>query len=250
MLGQARAFGLEIKTAEAAGITLKKGENPCFEVGLSGGDSMEALSIVIATGARWNTLGVPGEKELTGRGVSYCATCDGPLFRKKDVIVVGGGDTALEDALFLARFANKVTVVHRRDRLRAARILQERAGSNSSIEFCLSSAAERIIGRNKVEGLEVRNVDTNEKKTLKADGVFILIGVTPNSEIVKDLVKLCPKGYVITDDDMRSSAEGIFACGDARMKLLRQIVTAAGEGATAATSAQHYVERLKGIEYK
>ncbi len=251
MLKQAENFGLEISTRDAKKVLLKKNGKDLFIIETVEGDIFKALSIIIATGARWKELiGVPGENRLRGRGVSYCATCDGPLFKNKNVVVVGGGDTALGDAIFLTRFANKVIVVHRRDRLRAAQILQERAFANKRIEFCMKSVITEIIGNNKVEDVKVKNTTTNEEKTIKADGVFVLIGVSPNSENFKDVLKLDEKGYIISDDDMRTSVDGIFACGDVRKKMLRQVVTAAGEGATAAVSAEHYVERIKGIEYK
>lgn len=250
MLKQAKKFSLEIKSAEAKNIILKKKEEGPFEIKLSEGESIRALSIIISAGARWNPLDIPGEKELIGRGVSYCATCDGPLFKDKDLVLIGGGDTALEEGLFLTKFAKKVTVVHRRDRLRATKILQERAFVNKKMEFCYNSVVVEIIGDKKVEGIKVKDINTNKKKTLKADGVFIFVGISPNSGFVKGLLKLDEKGYIISDDNMRTSIGGIFACGDVRRKLLRQIVTATGEGATAAFSAQHYVERLKGTEYK
>jgi len=250
MFRQAEHFGLKTKNAEATKIGLKGSKERIFEIELDGREKIEAASVIIATGARWNCLGIPGERELSGRGVSYCATCDGPLFKGRDVVVVGGGDTALEDAIFLARFAGKVTIVHRRDRLRATKILQERALANEKIEFCLNAVAVEITGKNKVEGLKVKDTKTGSERILKADGVFVLIGMTPNSDIVKGLTGLDEKGYVITDDEMRASADGIFACGDVRKKLLRQVVTAAGDGATAAFSAEHYVERAKGTEYK
>lgn len=250
MLKQAEAFGLVISTREAKKILLKKTEADPFVVELDEGENIKTFSVIIATGARWNALGVPGEDKLKGRGVSYCATCDGPLFKGKDIVVVGGGDTALGDAIFLTRFANKVVVVHRRDRLRAARILQERALVNKKIELCLKSVVAEIIGSNKVEGVKVKDTATNKEKTIKADGVFVLIGLSPNSESFKGALKLDEKNYIISDDEMRTSLDGIFACGDVRKKMLRQVVTAAGEGATAAISAEHYVERLKGIEYK
>lgn len=249
MLKQAQHFGLNVKTGEVKSVTPPKGDKALFGIELDGGEKLEALSVIIATGARWNSLNVPGEKELTGRGVSYCATCDGPLFRGKDVVVVGGGDTALEDALFLTKFAGKVTIVHRRDKLRATKILQERALANKKIELCLNSVAVEILGKNKVEAIAVKDVNTGKPKEIKADGVFVLIGLSPNSDIVKGLVKTDEKGYIISDDDMKTSVEGIFACGDVRKKLLRQVVTAAGDGATAAFSAEHYVEKLKGTEY-
>jgi thioredoxin reductase (NADPH) len=246
---QALNFGLKIKTCDASEIILDSSPK-LFRIKFSDGNILETLSVIVATGANWNQLGIPGEKELAGRGVSYCATCDGPLFKGKDVVVVGGGDTALEDGLFLAKFAKKVTIVHRRDRFRAAKILQERAAANKNIGFCMNSIALEIIGKNKVEGLKVKDVNSAATKEIKSDGIFIFVGVTPNSEIAKALVKADEKGYIITDDGMETSVEGIFACGDVRKKLLRQVVTATGEGASAAVNAQNYVERLKGVEYK
>lgn len=248
MLEQAKHFGLEITTAEARNIILKNGQAQHFTVMLDGGQ-VRAHALIIATGARWNSLGIPGEERLLGRGVSYCATCDGPLFRGKDVVVVGGGDTALEDALFLTKFANKVTVVHRRDRLRATKILQERSSANQKIEFVLNSIALEVLGEKKVEGLLVKDNVTGGEKIIKADGVFVLIGMTPNSDVARGILTLDDKGYIISDEDMKTSFDGIFACGDVRKKLLRQVVTATGEGATAAVSAQHYVESLKGVAY-
>lgn len=249
MLKQAEALGLEISTRDVKKITLKKNERDPFIIETAEGDIFKALSVIISTGANWNALGVPGEENLKGRGVSYCATCDGPLFKNKDIVVVGGGDTALGDAIFLTRFANKVTIVHRRDKLRAAKILQERVLMNKKIELCLKSVVTEITGNAKVEEIKVKNVSTNEEKAIKADGVFVLIGLSPNSGIFKGLLKLDEKGYIGSDEDMRTSIDGIFACGDVRKKLLRQIVTAAGEGATAAISAEHYVEKLKGTAY-
>ena len=250
MSKQAEHFGLKTETAEAEGIVMKKSEKEPFTVKLSDDRELPALSLIVSTGAKWNCLNVPGEKELTGRGVSYCATCDGPLFKGKDVVVVGGGDTALEDAIFLTKFAASVTIVHRRDRLRATRILQERASANKKINFVLNSVVTQIAGDKKVGAVKVRDVTSAGERELKADGVFVLIGITPNSEVVKGVVGLDEKGYVICDDDMRTSVDGIFACGDVRKKLLRQVVTACGDGATAAFSAEKYVERVKGVEYK
>ena len=250
MAKQAEHFGLKTIIAEAKGIELKKEAGGHFLIRLDGGSEVKALSIVAATGASWNRLGIPGEDELIGRGVSYCATCDGPLFRNKEVVVVGGGDTALEDGLFLTKFAKKVTIVHRRDRLRATKILQERAAANPKIELCLDSVATEITGKVRVETIKVKGVKTKDVKEIKCDGVFIFIGVTPKSDIFKAIVKTDDKGYIIADDDMKTSCEGIFVCGDVRKKNLRQVVTATGDGATAAVSAQNYVERLKGVEYK
>jgi thioredoxin reductase (NADPH) len=250
MLKQAEAAGLEISIRDVKKIILKNSEKEAFTIETAEGDTFKALSIIISTGANWNALGVPGEDRLKGRGVSYCATCDGPLFKNKDIVVVGGGDTALGDAIFLTRFANKVTVVHRRDRLRATMVLQERALMNKKIELCLKSVVTEITGSARVESIKIRNVSTNEETTIKADGVFVLVGLSPNSQTFKGLIELDEKGYIVSDNDMLTSIDGIFACGDIRKKSLRQIVTAAGEGATAAVSAEHYVERLKGVEYK
>ena len=250
MLKQAQSVGLEISTRDVNKIILKKSDKDHFVIETAEGDIFKASAIIISTGANWNALGVPGEESLRGRGVSYCATCDGPLFRNREIVVVGGGDTALGDAIFLTRFTNKVTVVHRRDKLRATRIIQERALANNKIELCLQSVVTEIIGDKKVEGIKVKNVSTGEEKVIKAGGVFVLIGLSPNSGAFKGLFKLDEKGYIISDDDMRTSVDGIFACGDVRKKSLRQIVTAAGEGATAAVSAEHYVERLKGSAYE
>ncbi len=250
MLKQAEAVGLEISTRDVNKITLKKNEKDPFVIETAEDDTFKALSVIISTGANWSALGVPGEEKLRGRGVSYCATCDGPLFKNKDIVVVGGGDTALGDAIFLTRFANKVTVIHRRDKLRAAKILQERVLMNKKIELCLKSVVTEISGNARVEGIKVKSVSTNEEKVIKADGVFVLIGLSPNSGIFRGLLKLDEKGYVWSDEDMRTSVDGIFACGDVRKKSLRQIVTAAGEGATAAVSAEHYVERFKGTAYE
>jgi thioredoxin reductase (NADPH) len=250
MLKQAQAVGLEILTRDVDKVTLKRSEKDPFVIHTAEGDTFQALSIVVSTGANWNALGVLGEDKLRGRGVSYCATCDGPLFKNRDIVVVGGGDTALGDAIFLTRFANKVTVVHRRDKLRATRIIQERAFANKKIEFCLKSVVTEIIGSAKVEGVKVKDVSTGDEKVIKADGVFVLIGLSPNSGIFKGLLEFNEKGYIKSDEDMRTSVDGIFACGDVRKKSLRQIVTAAGEGAAAAVSAEHYVERLKGTAYE
>ncbi|MFA4982344.1 MAG: thioredoxin-disulfide reductase [Candidatus Omnitrophota bacterium] len=249
MAKQACRFGLEVRTAEAIAVAGNKDDKGAFSVKLAEGGELKTLSLIIATGARWNLLGIPGEKELTGRGVSYCATCDGPLFKGKDVVVVGGGDTALEDALFLTKFVNKVTIVHRRNMLRATKILQERVRENKKIELCLDSVATEITGKGKCEAVKIKDVNTGKTGELKASGVFIFIGITPNSDVVKNVVKTDEKGYVVTDDDMRTSVDGIFACGDIRKKLLRQVVTATGDGATAAFNAGHYVDRLKGVEY-
>ncbi|MFH1996724.1 MAG: thioredoxin-disulfide reductase [Candidatus Omnitrophota bacterium] len=249
MTRQAKDLGLTIAESDVTGITPKKNEKDPCTVTTADNKTFQALAIVVATGAHWNKLGVPGEEELAGRGVSYCATCDGPLYRQKEVVVVGGGNTALGDAIFLRKFVKKATLVHRRDRLRATKILQEQAFADKNIDLCLSSVVMKILGKDRVEGVAVKHVETGKESTIKADGVFIFIGIQPNSKFLQGIVDVDAKGYITADNDMKTSADGIFACGDVREKSLRQIVTAAGEGAAAAYSAQHYVERLQGTEY-
>lgn len=244
MVKQAEHFGLQTKIAEVKAIKLKKNTQDTFKLELENSESIASHAVILAMGARWNSLNIPGEKEMCGRGVSYCATCDGPLFRGKDIVVIGGGDTALEDALFLTKFANKVTIIHRRDKLRATKILQERAFANKKINFKLSSVAVEIKGKDKVQAIAIKDVRTGKESELKTEGVFVLIGITPNSGIASGVVAMDEQQYIITDYDMRTSVEGIFACGDVRKKLLRQVITAAGDGATAAFSAEHYVEGL------
>ena len=244
MLKQVEHFGLEVKSIDIAKIKTKAHEKGSFEIHLGDGEVLEALSLIIATGASWNQLNIPGEKKLIGRGVSYCATCDGPLFRGKEVTVIGGGDTALGEAIFLTKFANKVTVVHRRDKFRATKIVQERALENKKIDMRLNSVALEIKGADRVEAVEIKDMKTGKIADIKTDAVFVQVGMTPNSEIVKDIVKLDEKGYILTDEHMHTSVKGIFAAGDVRQKLLRQIITAAGDGATAAVNAEHYVEAL------
>ncbi|WP_456371392.1 thioredoxin-disulfide reductase [Thermodesulfatator atlanticus] len=211
---------------------------------LAGGKELLAKTVIIATGARPNTLNVPGEKELTGRGVSYCATCDGPFFRDQVVAVVGGGNTAVQEAIFLTRFAKKVFLIHRRDELRAQKILQERALSNEKIHPIWNTVVEEILGDEKVKALKLKNRKTGEVSELPVDGVFIFIGTSPQSEFVKDLLECDERGFIITDAEMRTNVPGIFAAGDVRAKACRQIITACGDGATAAFMAEHYLAEL------
>ena len=209
-----------------------------------------SFSVITASGAQFRMLGVDGEKKLLGRGVSYCAVCDGAFFKDKDVVVIGGGDTAAEEALFLTRFAKKITLVHRRDRLRATRILQERIFSNKKISIVWNSVANKILGEAKVQGVRITNLKAKKETDISCDGVFIFVGLVPNTNFIKDIIKLDENGYVIADSRMRASRDGIFACGDCRQTILRQVVTACGDGAFAAFSAQRYVEDLKGTAYK
>ncbi len=199
-----------------------------------------ARAVIIATGARHRKLGVPGEKELSGKGVSVCATCDGFFFRGQDVAVVGGGNVAIDDAIYLSDLARKVTVIHRRDELRAEPILRERAFARENIEFLWDSIVTRINGTDGVESLTVHNKKTGEDMELPVAGVFITIGFEPEVALVQDLVET-EDGHIVTDDHMRTSADGIFACGDIRKAALKQIATAVGDGAIAADSAYKYI---------
>ena len=246
---QALSFGLEIKAEQVS--SLQKAERGGVSLWMVSTDTTqyEALSVIISTGAEWRHLGVPGEDRLIGQGVSFCATCDAPFYRNRDVAVVGGGDTAVQEALYLTKFADSVRIIHRRDRLRATGILQERAFANEKITFIWDSVVEEILGDNGVTGLRIRNLKSNDMKELPVDGVFLFIGLLPNTKLVDGLVSRDDDGYIIVDSEMRSSAESVFACGDCIRKSLRQVVTACGDGAVAADSAGLYVDKLKGQEY-
>jgi thioredoxin reductase (NADPH) len=200
-----------------------------------------AESIIIATGARPRKLGIPGEDRLVGKGVSYCATCDGPLYKEKNVMVVGGGDAVAEEALYLARFAKRVNIIHRRNDLRASAILQERLKENKKIYFTLSSVVTEIIGSRKVESIKIKDVNTFHEQIIACDGVFIYIGYEPDTAFVKNKLKLDEKGFIITDQNLATCEEGIFACGDCRKKSLYQVITACGDGAMASDSAYKYI---------
>lgn len=243
MVGQAERFGTEIRTEAAVSVEDpgNKGKTVKTDRG-----SYKALTVIFAMGATYSKLNVPGEDKLSGRGVSYCATCDGPLFKNKEVVVVGGGDTAIEEALFLTKFCAKVNIVHRRDELRATKILQERAFANKKINIIWNSVATEILGGQKVESVMLKDVKANKETLLATSGVFLAVGFTPHTELASGLVKTDEKGYIITNDDMETSREGLFAAGDCRKKLLRQVVSACGDGATAAFAAQKYIEKLKG----
>lgn len=245
---QALKFGLEIITKDV--FTISK-DNPATALWIvnAGDKSFRALSIIAATGAQWRKLGIPGETEFAGKGVSYCATCDGPFYRNREVAVVGGGDSAIQEALFLTHFASRVTVIHRRDRLRATGILQKRAFSEKKIEFAWNAELVEVMGKDVVTGLQIKDVASGKTKEINADGVFIFVGRLPHTGIFRNILKLDDSGYIITNDAMDTSAAGIFAAGDCRAKLFRQVVTAAGDGANAAFSAELYIGNLKGEAY-
>ena len=200
----------------------------------------EAKSLILATGAHHRLLEVPGEKELSGAGVSYCATCDGAFFRNKVTAVIGGGDVAVEDAIFLARMCSKVYVIHRRNELRAAKSLQEKLFSLDNVEMVWDSVAEEICGEGQVDSLKISNVKTGEKRTLSLQGVFIAVGITPESQAFEGLVEM-EKGYIKAGEDCATSAPGIFAAGDVRKKNLRQIITAEADGANPVTNEEHHL---------
>lgn len=235
---QARKFGLDVQLAEVS--TLERRSDGTF-VAQTAEKTFEAAAVIISSGAHHKHMNVPGESELTGRGVSYCATCDGPFFRDKKVVVVGGGNSAVQEAIYLTKFASSVTLVHRRDALRAAKVLEDRARQNPRITFAWNSVVTSVNGTEKVESVTLRNVKDNTLSELPSDGVFVFVGLVPNTDWCPSWVPRDEAGYIITDDCMQTSTPGLFACGDVRHTLLRQVVTAAGDGATAAFAAEEYV---------
>jgi thioredoxin reductase (NADPH) len=235
---QAKRFGLEVAA------------QPVLEVKLEGNKKVVKTdegsylcdSLIICTGSEYRKLGVPGEQEFTGKGVSYCATCDGAFFRDSQIIVVGGGDSALTEALYLTKFAKEVTIIHRRDALRGTKIHQERVFANPKIKLIWDSVVQEIKGDSVVQSVLIKNVKTGEISELKAEGVFLFVGLLPRAQFLKGLVQMDEGGYILTDENGESSVKGIFAAGDCRKKLLRQVATAVGDGATAAFAAEKYLE--------
>jgi len=203
--------------------------------------SYETRCVIVASGALPKKLCIPGEDRFTGRGVSYCGTCDGPLFKDKDILIIGGGDRATEEAIFLTSYAKTVTLVHRRAQLRASKILEEKARANPKIKFVLDCVIEEIIGKEKVEAAKIRNLKTNAGCIISCQGVFIFVGIIPNTGFAKKLLNTDESGFIIVDQGSRTSQEGIFACGDCVKKSLYQVITACGEGAVAAASCQRYL---------
>ncbi|NJP37132.1 thioredoxin-disulfide reductase [Alkalicoccus luteus] len=241
MFEHATKFGAEYKYGDVQEI--KNGRE--YKTIVLGNGEIKTRSIIISTGAEYKKIGVPGEEELGGRGVSYCAVCDGAFFKEKELFVIGGGDSAVEEAVYLTRFASKVTVVHRRDELRAQKILQDRAFNNEKIDFIWSHVLKEIHEENgKVGSVTLIDKKDGSEKEYKTDGVFVYIGMLPLNKPFIDLGITNKEGYVVTDGDMQTDIPGIFAAGDIRDKMLRQIVTATGDGSIAAQSAQHYIENL------
>ena len=208
------------------------------------GDEFEAKVVIISTGSEYKKLGVPGEEDFSGRGVSYCAVCDGAFFKGTDVVVVGGGDSAIEEGLYLTQLASKVTVIHRRDQLRAQKIIQDRAFANPKMEFVWNSNVTEVVGEGKVTGVKVNNNQTGEDSFIEAAGVFIYVGVKPMTAAFADLGILDEQGWIPTDDHMHTKVPGILAVGDVRKKDLRQITTAVGDGGVAGQQAYEYIQAL------
>jgi len=242
MKGQAEKFGLEIRSEEVLKLEVE-GDTKILTTNQG---TLETRAVILSCGASWKKLGIEGEDKLMGRGVSFCATCDGPFYRDQEVAVIGGGDTAVEEAMFLTRFVSRVYHVHRRDELRAVKLLQERAMAEEKIEFVWDTVPTRILGEEGVEGIELKNVKTGEISRRPVQGVFVFIGTEPNTDLVRGLIDLDDAGFVLTDQKMETSVPGVFAAGDMRSKGFRQISTAVGEGAEAAHSAEKYVEDLQG----
>lgn len=251
MRKQAERFGTSYLSDDATEVDFSR--RP-FEI-VAGGSSFTAEAVIVATGASAKMLGLPNERRLLGRGVSTCATCDGPFFRNQHLIVIGGGDSAMEEAMFLSRFAEKVTVVHRRSELRASKIMQDRAFANPKISFVWNAEIQEVIGEEKMNGVRILDVTTGETTDLDAGGMFIAIGHTPNSQLFAGKLEMDPSGYLITGSSLshdpepespfasRTSVDGVFAAGDVVDHVYRQAITAAGMGCMAAIDAERWLER-------
>lgn len=238
MVSHAKKFGAELlEFSEVLGLELE-GEIKKIQTMNA---MLEARAIIIATGAKEKKLGVKGETELKGKGVSYCATCDAPFFKDKNILVIGGGNSALEEANYLTKFANSVTIVHRRSEFRAEKAIQDKVKNNPKIKFIMDSVLEEIIGTSKVEGAKIKNVKTGTITELKTDGAFIYIGMVPNTEFLSGKVALDNYGAIIVDEAKRTNVKGVFAAGDVTNSLVKQITTATGDGTIAALSAEKYL---------
>lgn len=242
MQKQAEHFGAEALMDEVVAVDLSKSP---FEVTTHGG-TYSANALVIATGRSPRKLGIPGEAEFAGRGVSSCATCDGYFYRDQRVVVVGGGDTAVKEALFLTKFASEVIMVHRRDRLRAEKVVEDLAIRHEKIRFVWDSVVTEILGENGVDGVRLKNVKTGDASILEAQGVFIFVGTTPNTELFRGQLELDETGYIVTDERQMTSVEGVFAAGDVQEEVAWQVATAVGSGARAAMQVDEYLAELEG----
>jgi thioredoxin reductase (NADPH) len=242
MFEHAKKFGAEYAYGDIKEII----DNGEYKTVVAGSKQYKAYSVIISAGAEYKKVGVPGEKELSGRGVSYCAVCDGAFFKGKELVVIGGGDSAVEEGVYLTRFATKVTIVHRRDQLRAQKILQDRAFANEKVDFIWNHTIKSINDKDgKVGSVTLVSTENGEEREMNADGVFIYVGMLPLSKPFESLGITNENGYIETNERMETKVKGIFAAGDIREKTLRQIVTATGDGSIAAQSAQHYVEEIK-----
>jgi thioredoxin reductase (NADPH) len=237
---QATKYGLEIIMAEVEGVEVGEEE----KIVHTSEGQYRAKALIIAGGSEHGKLGVPGEEELRGRGVSYCATCDGAFFKDQVIAVVGGGNVAINDALFLTRFASKVIVIHRRDQLRATKILSEGAFARPKIEFLWDTVVESIGGDDQVRELRLRNVKTGTESKLEVSGIFVAVGLRPNTSYLEGVVALSPEGFILVNDQMETGVPGVFAAGDIRAGSARQISSAVGDGATAAISAERYLSSI------
>jgi len=247
MRKQAEQFGSSF--IEASALSVRKAEDR-FIIETSVGP-LESLTVLIATGARHKQLGIPGEQEYIGKGVSYCATCDGPFFKGKRILVVGGGDSACDEAIYLSNFSDKILMIHRRDRFRAQKALASRVLSNPSIKVLFNTVAKEIKGNSKVHSVVLENTLSHELTEEPFDGIFIFIGSTPQTGFLKDIaIQFDESGYIITDCNMQTSITGLFAAGDVRATPFRQIVTAAADGAIAARSAASYIDEQRGQAYR
>jgi thioredoxin reductase (NADPH) len=243
MRAQAERFGAEFMRGDVTKVDLSKSP---FRLGVDGGAEQQCEALIIATGASAKLLGLESERRLMGRGVSACATCDGFFFRDRRIIVVGGGDTAMEEATFLTKFASQVTVVHRRDRLRASKVMQDRARRNPKIDFVWNSAVEEIVGGERVESVRLRDVSTQVASERAVDGVFVAIGHQPNTALFSGQLAMNDVGYILTSQGTTTSVPGVFAAGDVQDPVYRQAVTAAGTGCMAAIDAERYLEARHG----
>ncbi|MEN2467813.1 thioredoxin-disulfide reductase [Ornithinibacillus sp. JPR2-1] len=242
MFEHAKKFGAEYAYGDIKSVE----DQGDFKIIHAGSKQFKTKALIIATGAQYKKLGIPGEEELGGRGVSYCAVCDGAFFKERELIVVGGGDSAVEEGVYLTKFASKVTIIHRREELRAQKILQQRAFDNDKVDFIWNTTVEKINGPDgKVSSVTLKDVHTGEEYEKPADGVFVYIGMVPLSEPFKTLGITNEEGYIVTNYNMETSIPGIYAAGDIRDKKLRQIVTATGDGSIAAQAAQAYIEELE-----